>query len=127
MLVQRPGDARLSLVAPVDVAGHPRARAVAERLAASNGPIGAVEYVDVRESMRNGGGPACLRLRVGDDAGGGSPPPTPPTAWTSGCTPGLSDWIGRRYRDRLAPEDLADPAMIEEGRTALEELDTILS
>ena len=31
---------------------------------ASNGPIAQVEVVDVRESMRNGGGPACLRLRV---------------------------------------------------------------
>ncbi len=64
MLVQVPGEARLTLVAPIDVAEHSGARAVAERVAASNGPIGAIEYVDVRESMRNGGGPACLRLRV---------------------------------------------------------------
>ncbi|PTM44801.1 succinylarginine dihydrolase [Sphingomonas aerolata] len=31
---------------------------------AGNGPIRALEIVDVRESMANGGGPACLRLRV---------------------------------------------------------------
>lgn len=31
---------------------------------AGNGPIRRVEVVDVRESMANGGGPACLRLRV---------------------------------------------------------------
>ena len=31
---------------------------------AGNGPIRAIKVVDVRESMANGGGPACLRLRV---------------------------------------------------------------
>jgi succinylarginine dihydrolase len=31
---------------------------------AGNGPIRRVEVVDVRQSMANGGGPACLRLRV---------------------------------------------------------------
>jgi succinylarginine dihydrolase len=35
-----------------------------ERHIAGNGPIRGVEVVDVRESMANGGGPACLRLRV---------------------------------------------------------------
>ena len=31
---------------------------------AGNGPIRRVLPVDVRQSMANGGGPACLRLRV---------------------------------------------------------------
>ena len=35
-----------------------------ERHIAGNGPIRRVEVVDVRQSMANGGGPACLRLRV---------------------------------------------------------------
>ena len=35
-----------------------------ERHLAGNGPIRRVEVVDVRQSMANGGGPACLRLRV---------------------------------------------------------------
>ena len=126
MLVQAPGEARLTLVAPLDVAEHPRARAVAERLAGSNGPIGRVDYVDVRESMRNGGGPACLRLRVAM---------TP--AELAAANPAhrldarlhgrLTDWIGRRYRDRLTPPDLADPALIGESRAALDELDAILA
>ena len=125
MLVQVPGEARLTLVAPVDVAESACARAVAERLAASNGPIGRVDYVDVRESMRNGGGPACLRLRV---------VMTP--AELAAANPAhrlddrlharLSDWITRRYRDRLSPADLADSSMIQESREALNELDTIL-
>ncbi len=35
-----------------------------ERHVAGNGPIRKIEVVDVRQSMANGGGPACLRLRV---------------------------------------------------------------
>ena len=126
MLVQVPGAARLTLVAPIDVAEHPRARAVAERLAASNGAIGAVEYVDVRESMRNGGGPACLRLRVvmtPDELAAANPA----HRLDDRLHARLADWIARRYRDRLTPADLADPAMIEESRAALDELDTILA
>ena len=126
MLVQVPGETRLTLVAPVDVAEHPRAHSVAERLAASNGPIGQVEYVDVRESMRNGGGPACLRLRVvmtPDELAAASPA----HRLDGRLHARLTDWIGRRYRDRLAPADLADPAMIAESRAALEELDAMLS
>jgi succinylarginine dihydrolase len=38
-----------------------------ERHIAGNGPIRRVEIVDVRQSMANGGGPACLRLRVAAD------------------------------------------------------------
>jgi succinylarginine dihydrolase len=39
----------------------------------------------------------------------------------------LCEWVRRRYRDRLAPFDLADPQLIAESRSALDELDTILA
>ncbi len=126
MLVQVPGEARLTLIAPVDVEENARARAAAERIAASNGAIGALAYVDVRESMRNGGGPACLRLRVAMteqelEAA------DPAYRLDDRLHARLGDWIDRRYRDRLVPADLADPLMIEESRAALDELDTILA
>ena len=35
-----------------------------KEMVAGNGPIRHLEIVDVRQSMANGGGPACLRLRV---------------------------------------------------------------
>lgn len=35
-----------------------------QEVVAGNNPIGGLHVVDLRESMRNGGGPACLRLRV---------------------------------------------------------------
>ena len=94
-------------------------------LAASNGPIGAVRYVDVRQSMRNGGGPACLRLRVvltePELAA-----TNPAMRLTDALHADLSTWANRWYRDELRPADLADPALLDESRGALDELTTIL-
>ena len=71
-----------------------------DRAIASNGPISAVRYVDVRQSMRNGGGPACLRLRVvlthQEQAA------VNPTAWLDQTLyQRLVTWVERHYRDRL--------------------------
>lgn len=120
-----PGEDRLVLLAPAETQDNPRAHAVAESLAASNGPIGRVEYVDVRQSMRNGGGPACLRLRVVlTDAE--LEATNPAQRFTPGLHTILADWVQRRYRDRLAPADLADPDLLIECREALDELSQIL-
>ena len=120
-----PGEDRLVLLAPAETRDNPRAFAVAESLASSNGPIGRVEYVDVRQSMRNGGGPACLRLRVVlTDAE--LEATNPAQRFTPGLHTTLADWITRRYRDRLAPADLADPLLLTESREALDELSQIL-
>jgi succinylarginine dihydrolase len=121
-----PGEDRLVLLAPAETRDNPRAFAVAESLAASNGPIGRVEYVDVRQSMRNGGGPACLRLRVVlTDAELAAA--NPAQRFDAALQARLADWIGRRYRDRLAPADLADPSLLTESREALDELTGILN
>ncbi len=53
-----------ALVIPTEAWEHPRVRAWLDGMLASNGPIRRVLPVDVRQSMANGGGPACLRLRV---------------------------------------------------------------
>ena len=52
------------LVVPGEARANPRVWGWIEAHLAGNGPIRRVEVVDVRESMANGGGPACLRLRV---------------------------------------------------------------
>ena len=62
-LVTLPGG-EMALVVPTEAASHPRVGAWLEGMLASNGPIRRVLPVDVRQSMANGGGPACLRLRV---------------------------------------------------------------
>ena len=125
MLIQVPGEDRLTLICPTETRDNPRAHGVAQGLAASNGPIGRVEYVDVRQSMRNGGGPACLRLRVvlTDDELAAT---NADMRLTEGLHGALSVWAVNWYRDRLSPSDLADPALLDESRGALDELTGIL-
>lgn len=57
-------DGEMALVIPSEAWEHPRVRAWLDGMLAGNGPIRQVLPVDVRQSMANGGGPACLRLRV---------------------------------------------------------------
>ncbi len=125
MLVRLPGEDRLTLICPTETRDNARSHAVAESLAASNGPIGRVEYVDVRQSMRNGGGPACLRLRVALTEAELNAV-YDPMRMNDELFRVLTDWATRRYRDRLTPADLADPALLDETRQALDELTAIL-
>ncbi|WP_294192955.1 N-succinylarginine dihydrolase [uncultured Sphingomonas sp.] len=62
-LVSTPGGDQ-TLIVPQEARENPRVWNWLQRHVAGNGPIRRVEVVDVRESMANGGGPACLRLRV---------------------------------------------------------------
>ncbi|HEX3423371.1 MAG TPA: N-succinylarginine dihydrolase [Sphingomicrobium sp.] len=59
-----PPDGEMTLVVPTEVQATRSIWAWLERHLAGNGPIRRVELVDVRQSMANGGGPACLRLRL---------------------------------------------------------------
>jgi succinylarginine dihydrolase len=54
----------MALILPTEAQGVGRVWEWLEALVAGNGPIRRLIPVDVRESMANGGGPACLRLRV---------------------------------------------------------------
>lgn len=62
-LLTLPGG-EMALVIPSEAWEHPRVRVWLDGMLAGNGPIRQVLPVDVRQSMANGGGPACLRLRV---------------------------------------------------------------
>jgi succinylarginine dihydrolase len=123
-LVARP-EGGLLLVAPAECREHARVASYLDRLVASGGPIREVVTFDLRQSMRNGGGPACLRLRV------------PLTMEERAAVPAnvflddpladaLEAWVRRHYRDRLAPADLADPSLLDESRRALDELSQLL-
>ncbi|MBV9946808.1 MAG: N-succinylarginine dihydrolase [Myxococcales bacterium] len=118
-------DGTMAIVAPEDAQKDAASRAFLERVVAGGGPVRAVHFVDVRQSMSNGGGPACLRLRV------------PLEAEEARAVAGhvfldaalelsLRRWIDRHYRDRLVPGDLADPLLAREGMTALDELTALL-
>jgi succinylarginine dihydrolase len=125
-LVRLPGVKTLTLIAPNEVRENNRtASYVSEMVADASAAIGAVEYVEVRESMRNGGGPACLRLRV---------VMTEPERAAAAQGFFLDDalavrleaWIKAHYREELAPGDLGDPALVGETQAALDELTRIL-
>lgn len=62
-LLTLPGG-EMALVIPMEAWETPAVRGWLDGMLASNGPIRRVLPVDVRQSMANGGGPACLRLRV---------------------------------------------------------------
>ncbi|MBS0502893.1 MAG: N-succinylarginine dihydrolase [Proteobacteria bacterium] len=53
-----------ALILPSEAQAVPSVAAYLDDLTAGNGPIRKALFVDVRQSMANGGGPACLRLRV---------------------------------------------------------------
>jgi succinylarginine dihydrolase len=94
-------------------------------IADKNCPLDRAEFLDLRESMRNGGGPACLRNRVVlSDREIESLPPT--VFLTDPIYQQLKHWIEKHYRESLAPPDLLDPHLINEVRTALDQLTQIL-
>jgi succinylarginine dihydrolase len=113
------------LVVPQECRENPRVSAYLDDLLASGGPIGEVLVFDLRESMKNGGGPACLRLRIVLNEA--ERQAVNPGVWIDDALfARLDAWIEKHYRDRLAPSDLADPSLLVESRTALDELTQIL-
>jgi succinylarginine dihydrolase len=115
----------MALILPQEAAEMPRAKAFVDRVLATNGPIREAHYFDLRQSMRNGGGPACLRLRVVlTDAelaalGGRG-------LVDAAKISALEAIVRRYYREELVLADLADPELMQESRTALDEIGQVL-
>ena len=89
-----------------------------QEMVAGNCPIRRLELVDVRQSMANGGGPACLRLRVVAD------PATidPRFLVDNAGLDRIAALVERHWPERIAPDQLADPTLweaIERARLAL--------
>ena len=123
-LIARP-DGRMLLVAPAECRENARVDALLARLVDSGGPIAEVLTFDLKQSMKNGGGPACLRLRVALTTEERSA--VRARVFLDGpLAQALEQWIRDNYRDRLAPDDLADPTLLEESRRALDELTQLL-
>jgi succinylarginine dihydrolase len=96
-----------------------------DSLVKSGGPITSVEVFDVKQSMRNGGGPACLRLRVvlNDDE---LKAINRGVLLTDELYERLTTWVEAHYRDELSQNELGDPMLLEEVRKALDELTGIM-
>jgi succinylarginine dihydrolase len=125
MLVQMPHESRLTLIAPLETQENTATKNYCDKLVASNGPIGEVRYVDVRQSMRNGGGPACLRLRVtlteAEWAQVNEGNKFSPARYEA-----LKAWINKHYRESLSPGDTRDVKLMTESFAALDELTEIM-
>jgi succinylarginine dihydrolase len=113
------------IVAPEDSREDKAARLFLERVVAAGGPVKAVHYRDVRQSMHNGGGPACLRLRVPleDDERRRI---LANVFFTEALETALAAWIRKHYRDRLVASDLCDPMLARETMAALDALTELL-
>jgi succinylarginine dihydrolase len=120
------GRGRMALIAPQNCADTPSVKSfIHDLLSRGRTPLREVHYFDLKESMRNGGGPACLRLRVvltkAELAA------LPPRVLLSETTyAALVAWVKKHYREKLTANDLADPALLLETRRALDELTALL-
>lgn len=119
------GDGRMTLLCPAETQEIDSARRCAEAILAADNPIDAVEFIDLRQSMHNGGGPACLRLRVVMTPAEAAAI-HPGVLFTDELYRRLTEWVRRHYRERISPEDLRDWSLAEESHAALNELIGIL-
>jgi succinylarginine dihydrolase len=119
-LLSRP-DGSMLLIVPEECRSNERVWHYLQRLIADESPIREVNVFDLKQSMQNGGGPACLRLRVALNETELAAV-NPGVIMTAPLYDTLTQWVDKHYRDRMAESDLADPQLLTECRTALDEL-----
>lgn len=119
-------DKSMVLIAPLECQNSlPVKKFLDELISRKDQPINQVIYQNVRESMQNGGGPACLRFRVVLNAQE-SKAMSPFVLLTNALYQNLVEWVNKHYRDHLTPQDLADPNLLHESWRALDELTWLL-
>ena len=124
-LLTVPGHQGALLIVPVECREVPSVHEYLTALERESPLIAQVRFFDLRQSMNNGGGPACLRLRVvmskqqivETDAN---------VLLSTSLYRQLRSCIESHYRDRLTMNDLQDPNLLNECRTALDELTQLL-
>lgn len=124
-IVTLPGGA-MTLIAPLESKENPRVDAFVRRVIEDKAnPIASVQYLDVHESMRNGGGPACLRLRVvmTDEERRAV---HQGVMLSEKLYRALIAWVEKHYPDELRGSDLLDPSLARRLTDALDELTGIL-
>ncbi|MDE0956987.1 MAG: N-succinylarginine dihydrolase, partial [Pseudomonadales bacterium] len=119
-------DGKMGIVVPQECLENTKVSAYLDQLIASDSAIEEILVFDLQQSMSNGGGPACLRLRVvlneAEQAA-----VNPACIMSDSLFSGLMAWTEKHYRDTLCESDLADPQLITESRSALDELTQILN
>lgn len=115
----------MALIAPIECSQNQKVHDYLKQIIQEKqNPIRQLHFLNLRESMNNGGGPACLRLRV------------PLTTVEFEAIPSrflltdqryhaLVEWVNKYYRDRLHPNDLSDPQLLVESRESLQAFNQI--
>ena len=124
-LVNRP-EGGMMLIAPSECQENQRVSEYLYQLIAADNPIKDVKTFEVQQSMRNGGGPACLRQRIvlteQERASANSAVFMNDELYLQ-----LTQWVSKHYRDSMTTEDLADHQLLIESRASLDELTQILN
>lgn len=118
-------DGSMLLVVPQECREQANVWRYLNDMLAQDNPVNELRVFDLRESMSNGGGPACLRLRVVLNEAE-QQAVNPAVMMNDRLFAALNDWVDRYYRDRLTQADLADPQLLREGREALDRLTQLL-
>jgi succinylarginine dihydrolase len=124
-IVSLPNSKEMALIVPLETEQDPRAAAIVKRILHEDNPITQAYFADCRQSMQNGGGPACLRLRVllpeaSLSTLGGN------VLLHEKLYNDLVAWVNYHYRDEITLADLLEEKLYYETKTALEELQNIL-
>lgn len=104
----------MGLILPTEAQENRAVWAWLGRHVQQQGPIKRLLPVDVRQSMANGGGPACLRLRVVAD------PATIDPRFMADETrlDRIAQVIAVHWPEEIAPDDLASPSLGSQVRSA---------
>ena len=115
----------MALILPSQVQETRSTRVFVDSVLDGKNPISEAHYLDLRQSMANGGGPACLRLRVVLNEKQLAAI-HPNIVMSDAKLDVIEDWVRTYYRDQLSGEDLSDPGFLNEMREALDALTQIL-
>lgn len=115
----------MALIAPKECEENSTVKNYLDGIVRGNNPIKKVFYLDLKQSMRNGGGPACLRLRVVLNETEIKNTHSE-IFLTEKLFLHLEKWILKFYPDKLSQEDLFDPKLYQQSCQALDSLSKIL-
>ena len=117
------GENEMQLILPEEVKGYENCMSWLDKLKQIS-DVKLFDFVDIRQSMMNGGGPACLRLKVilNDEERDSL---NQNFLMNNERLESIKSLVEREYRDVLYPDDLKDPKLLDESRRILDELTQI--
>ena len=107
-------DGQVTLMVPTEARETHSVWSWIERHLQGNGPIRRLEVVDVRQSMANGGGPACLRLRIVADPASIDPR----FIVNEAKLDGIADIVRQKWPEQIHPDQLQEQALVDEIEAA---------